>query len=66
LWTNEGIFVKFGLKNACARHVFKFLSTETENANGMAKLKIFETSLGAIDEIETMEQKLQIAVNFRG
>jgi len=46
--TNEGILVLIRSKNACAAHMFEFPLAETENANGMAKLKIFVTSLGSI------------------
>jgi hypothetical protein len=40
--------VKLGLKIARAALVFEFPSAEMENADGMVKLKIFETSLGSI------------------
>jgi hypothetical protein len=57
--TNEDISVKFCPKNACAAHVFEFLSAEMENVDGMAKLQIFVTSLGSIATFFILEHKLQ-------
>jgi len=57
--TNEGISVKFCPKNERALHVFEFPSAETENADGMAELQIFVTSLGSIATFFTLEPKLQ-------
>jgi hypothetical protein len=41
--TNEGFFVKLGQKIACAVHMFLLPFLQTDQLDGISKLKISET-----------------------
>jgi hypothetical protein len=62
-----GVFsIKFYPKNACVVHMFEFPSAETENADGMAKLQIFVTSLWSIATFFHFGAYIAILVKLHG